>query len=1137
MTSFARTFFFLAPPAFALARWAQYVGALSLAWLILPVAAIAEEEIGLKAPPGFQVTKFADDSLAHDIYSMTIDSLGRVVVSGPGYVKILIDSDGDGKADKTQTFADGPASGAQGLYFLGRDLLCTGDAGLIRYRDANGDDRADGPPDVFLKVKTGHEHSAHAIRRGPDGRWYVIAGNMTEVTTSYITGKKSPIKQPYGGVLLRLKPDLTGGEVFADGLRNAYDFDFNEQGEVFIYDSDGERDVSLPWYLPTRLFHTVPGTNHGWVTESWKRPNYYLDAPAVVAETGRGSPTGVACYRHTQFPEKYQGSLFVLDWTFGRVFAIKPQRQGDTYQGAAEEFLSIRGQFGFAPTDIEVGMDGSLYICVGGRGTHGTVYRVTYTPNVPPGTKADKLPAAFDGINANTDNARKLQACLTAPQPASSWSRGRWVPWAKQVGEQAFMNAALNEELPTPQRIRAIEILTDQFNGIPETAGEILSNGPTAELRARAIWSLGLKGPETLSHSVIVGYLSDGDPLVRRCALEALEARTFNPAKLIRWFARCLNDESRLVRLATARLIPDFPQPVFKELSVAARKLSWRAATTNVFGYLHRDEAGENFDKFGADFARRVLEGKFNPQMKLESLRLLQRSLGDLAEEGKTPAVFEGYSCSADLVKHEKEVRPIREAVAKLYPSGNRQLDIELSRAIAILALEDARVLDRVLDQISNGSHPTDDMHHLIVAARIGGKRTSDQRTALAQGLLGLEPKLKARQMQTDTHWNDRLNELYAKLVDLDPDLPRALIEQPGFGRPGQILFMSKLNKKDLPKVVEIYFKAATTDKEYGWTNDVVFVIGEGKTPNHYDLIREQFEKFELRMAILMVLSANPQEADRSRFVSGLDSAPLEILETCLTALEKMPAKKDPEELAGLIKLIRRLGNEKRELSLRERAAKILERNSGEKFGFASIESGTPIPAATIESCTKWLTKNYPQQAEAALGGNAAELKKLEEMIAAADWRAGDVERGRKLFNSRGCAQCHTGGGAVGPDLSGVAGRFSREDLFIAIAVPSRDVSPRYQTMQIETKAGKTITGLIVYEAVDGLLLRNGTNQTFRIETKDIESRRNLPTSLMPEGLLKDLKPTDLTDLFAFLRSLAPRTATLEQDDKSARKE
>lgn len=1134
MTSFARTFFFLAPPVSSLSRWALFVGALSLLSLNFPAAAFAEDEIGLKAPEGFTVTKFADDSLAHDIYSMTIDSLGRVVVSGPGYVKILIDTDGDGKADQAKTFTDGPTTGAQGLYFLGRDLLCTGDAGLIRYKDSDKDDRAEGKPEVFLKVKTGHEHSAHAVRRGPDGWWYLLAGNMTEVTNGYITNKRSPVKQPYAGVLMRLKPDLTGGEVMADGLRNAYDFDFNEHGELFIYDSDGERDVSLPWYLPTRLFHTVSGTNHGWVTDSYQRPNYFLDAPAVAVETGRGSPTGVACYRHTQFPEKYRGAMFVLDWTFGRVFSVPLRRTGATYKGEAEEFLTTRGQFGFAPTDVEVGLDGSLFVCVGGRGTHGAVYRVTWNAAMPARSSSTALPTAFADISESTDAERKLVACLNAPQPGASWSRSRWVPWARQLGEQQFLNATLNEELLIPQRIRALEILTDLFGGLPEAAGEILASAPAPELRARAIWSLGIKGPDPLPKTITAAYLGDADPFVRRNALETIAAKGTDVAPLTRWLVQSLNDESRLVRLAAARVVTTVPPAVFKDISHAARELSWRAASTNVLGYLRRGEAPEDgFNKFAVEFGRRLLEGKFNPQMKLEALRVIQLGLGDLGEEGKTPAVFEGYCCVADLSKHEKELKPLREIVAKLYPSGQLQLDVELSRMIAILAPEDAKLLDRVIGHITTASHPTDDMHHLIVAARIPGTRTSAQRQSLAKALLALEPKLKERQLQTDTHWNDRLTELYARMVELDAELPGTMLEQPGFGRPGHILFMSKLNRTLLPKAVEIFFKTATADAEYQWTNDVVFVIGEGKTPKHYDLIRSQFEKFELRMAILMVLAANPQDQDRQRFTAGLESAALEILNDCISALEKLPAKKDGTEFVALVKLIRRLGNEKPESALRDRAAQLLQRNSEEKFGFGEPSTSQ---AAAIEKCTKWLTQKYPQQAESIVGGNQAEFANVQQLMAKTDWTKGDAERGRKLFGGRGCAQCHTGGGAVGPDLSGVAGRFSRDDLFLAIALPSRDVSPRYQTMMIETKQGKTYTGLIVYEAVDGLLLRNGTNQTFRIEARDIESRRNLPTSLMPDGLLRELKPADLADLYSFLQSLSPRTAAVDKDQKSSQK-
>jgi putative heme-binding domain-containing protein len=75
-------------------------------------------------------------------------------------------------------------------------------------------------------------------------------------------------------------------------------------------------------------------------------------------------------------------------------------------------------------------------------------------------------------------------------------------------------------------------------------------------------------------------------------------------------------------------------------------------------------------------------------------------------------------------------------------------------------------------------------------------------------------------------------------------------------------------------------------------------------------------------------------------------------------------------------------------------------------------------------------------------------------------------------------------------------------------------------------------SGLIVYESVDGLLLRNATNQTFRIETREIVSRTRSPVSLMPNGLLKDLTPQDYADLYAYLRTLGAPPITAEQTKK-----
>ena len=87
--------------------------------------------------------------------------------------------------------------------------------------------------------------------------------------------------------------------------------------------------------------------------------------------------------------------------------------------------------------------------------------------------------------------------------------------------------------------------------------------------------------------------------------------------------------------------------------------------------------------------------------------------------------------------------------------------------------------------------------------------------------------------------------------------------------------------------------------------------------------------------------------------------------------------------------------------------------------------------------------------------------------------------------------------------------------------------------VEVETKDGRIFTGMVVYEAIDGVVIRNAANQTFRIEVADIESRKPLSSSLMPGGLLKDLKPCDYADLYAYLRTLTVQTAQAAGDHRA----
>ena len=378
-----------------------------VAMSVAPAAPPAAPDISV--PPGFTAKLVADNSVCPDIYTMTIDEAGRTLVAGRGYVRVLIDDAGDGVAVRGIDIIDDLKDGPMGLLAEGESLYVVADGALKRYAGYKGINKLKNP-ETILKLKTAGEHDAHAIRRGPDGWLYLLCGNMAGVAKQTITSTRSPVKDPVAGVLLRISPDHKRVEVVADGFRNPYSFDFNLDGEPFTYDSDNERCVGLPWYEPCRFYHVVPGGNYGWrspqLGQFWRKPPYFVDCVPPVCTLGRGSPTGVACYKHTHFPKAYQGGFFLADWTFGRIQFVPLTESGATYTGTPEVFAEAIGTSGFAPTAVAVHpTSGELFVSIGGRGTRGGVYRISYKE---PG--GDVLPMAKRSLDAPTDGGKQWLA-------------------------------------------------------------------------------------------------------------------------------------------------------------------------------------------------------------------------------------------------------------------------------------------------------------------------------------------------------------------------------------------------------------------------------------------------------------------------------------------------------------------------------------------------------------------------------------------------------------------------------------------------------------------------------------------------------------------------------------------------------
>ena len=149
--------------------------------LALLVTSSLHAESPFRVPQGFTITRFAGDDLTNDTWAMTISNDGRVAVSGPGYIKVLLDTDKDGVADRAEVVSD-KARNPHGLLWHGNDLLSVQPQGIFLHRSRTDNGLPGGAPELFYKLPGGGgEHGPHGIRRGPDGWFYVACGNNTNI--------------------------------------------------------------------------------------------------------------------------------------------------------------------------------------------------------------------------------------------------------------------------------------------------------------------------------------------------------------------------------------------------------------------------------------------------------------------------------------------------------------------------------------------------------------------------------------------------------------------------------------------------------------------------------------------------------------------------------------------------------------------------------------------------------------------------------------------------------------------------------------------------------------------------------------------------------------------------------------------
>jgi quinoprotein glucose dehydrogenase len=468
-------------------------------------------------------------------------------------IRLMEDTTGDGRADRSVVFADRfhqleEGTGAGVLAYRG-DVFYTCIPRLWRLRDTTGDDLAD----VREVLHEGYGvrvafrgHDLHGLVIGPDGRLYFSIGDRGY----HLELGDRILSDPESGAVFRCELDGSRLEVFATGLRNPQELAFDEYGNLFTGDNNSDSGDRARWV------YVVAGGDSGWRMAYQYLPDrgpfnrerlwhpVHEGQPAYivppVANLGDG-PSGLAYYPGVGLDDRFQGRFFLCDFRGGpansgiRTFRVKPQ-------GAFFELIdSEETIWHVLATDVAFAPDGSLMISDWVNGWtgegQGRLYR--FAPEQPADPRIEEVQQLLGGDWALLATERLGQLLAHADQRVRQEAqfelvrRGAYATLAATARQAESLLARLHAVWgleqwqrqggsPESTRVPTVELLVDLLGDAEQ------------EVRAQAARMLGELSAES-SVSALIARLGDDHPRVRQFAADGLGrigSRTAVPALL-----------------------------------------------------------------------------------------------------------------------------------------------------------------------------------------------------------------------------------------------------------------------------------------------------------------------------------------------------------------------------------------------------------------------------------------------------------------------------------------------------------------------------------------------------------------------------------------------------------------------------
>jgi quinoprotein glucose dehydrogenase len=457
-------------------------------------------------------------------------------------IRLVEDTDGDGKADKSSVFAsgfNGPLDGlAAGVLAKDGDVYLTNIPSLWKLKDGgNGTaSKKEALLSGFGVNCAFYGHDLHGLIFGPDGKLYFSIGdrgfNVTSKEGKNFAGLRT-------GAVFRCDPDGTNFEVVMRGLRNPQELAFDQYGNLFADDNNCDKgdharlvyvceDGDSGWHMEYQTINP-PYMGGPWFAERlWHLPHAgqpaYLLPP--VGKIGTG-PSGFLFTSGTTLPDRYKNAFIMCNYAGGRgleSFRVTPKGAGFEIADYHDFLTPIMA------TDVDQGPDGKLYVSDfvnldwGGKSLGGRIYTVfdKQKVNTPEALEVKKLFA--DGFVKQPTPAlgKLLSHANQQVRLRAQWELAR-------RGDQDQFRRALGADSELA-RLHAVwglgQIGTDDVMSLILPGLNIVAED---ELRAQIAKVLGDRGYARAAPG-LTGHLENPNPRVRFFCAQSLGKLKHRPA-------------------------------------------------------------------------------------------------------------------------------------------------------------------------------------------------------------------------------------------------------------------------------------------------------------------------------------------------------------------------------------------------------------------------------------------------------------------------------------------------------------------------------------------------------------------------------------------------------------------------------